>query len=225
MKALNEGQSMDWFDEAVQRAAPPALGADPATAAEAEVLALSVVGGLRERRRGSRLRRIIAGSALSVGIVGLGVTAATAGPAVIDWLGWTPDVVAQRSFELQDGSDLGLCEVFIRVEPNYGHVPDEEVDRRTEEARTFLTEHDWDPLIASITTDEIEAAYQREVESRVESIASGATAPPASYSIAATRAIAARFSAEFRRAGYPIEEVGLTFAAGPCDGTTEGSAQ
>jgi hypothetical protein len=232
MKALNEGQSMDWIDEAVRHAAPPALGADPTTAAEAEVLALAVVGGLRERRYGSRLRRIIAGSALSVGIVGLGVTAATAGPAVIDWMGWTPDVIAQRSFELEDGTELGLCEVFFSVQPYYRDhdVPDEEVDRRTEAARKFLTEHDWDPLIASITIAEIEAAYDLEVERRVAftdpaSVASGATPPPATYSIAATRLIGERVSAEFEQAGYLIQGVGLAAAARPCDGATEGVAQ
>lgn len=231
MKAVDEGQGMDWFDEGVRHASPPALGADPATAAEAEALALSVVGASRERRPGSRLRRIIAGSALSVGILGLGVTAATAGPAVIDWLGWTPDVVAQRSFELRDGSGLGLCEVFIRVEPNYPDgVPNEDVDRRTEEARTFLTEHDWDPLIASITTDEIEAAYQLEVEQRgayadPDSIASGATPPPATYSVAVTEVMKDRISAEFEQAGHLKQGVSLEAAAGPCDGTSDGSAQ
>ena len=232
MKALNEGQSMDWFDEAVRHAAPPALGADPATAAEAEAFARSVVGGLRERRLGSRLRRIIAGSVLSVGIVGLGVTAATAGPAVIDWMGWTPDVVAQRSFELKDGTELGLCEVFFSVQPYYRDhdVPAEEVDRRTEAARKFLTEHEWDALIASITTDEIEAAYELEVEERVAftdpaSIASGATPPPATYSLAVTRVMRDRVSAQFEQAGYLIDGVALAFAARPCDGATEGSAQ
>lgn len=231
MKALDEGQSMDWFDEAVRQAAPPALSADPAAAAHADALASSVASELRQRRLGSRVRRILAGSALSVGIIGLGVTAATGAPAVIDWFGWSPDVVAQRSFQLEDGTSLGLCEVFIGVEPYYeGNVSDKEVDRRTEEARKFLTEHDWDPLIASITTAEIEAQYKLEVERRVAftdpaGIAPGATPPPATYSTAATRVIADRVSAEFRRAGHPIESVSLQFGAGPCEGATEGPAQ
>ncbi|WDH77405.1 hypothetical protein PTQ19_07545 [Microbacterium esteraromaticum] len=223
---------MDWFDEAVGQAAPPALGADPAAAAQADALARSVASVLRQRRLGSRVRRILTGSALSLGIIGLGVTAATAAPAVIDWFGWTPDIVAQRSFQLEDGTSLGLCEVFIGVEPYYDNddVPDEEIDRRTEEARKFLTEHDWDPLIASITTAEIEAAYELEVERRVAftdpaSIASGATPPPATYSIAATRVIADRVNAEFRRAGHLIDSVSLQFGAGPCDGATEGPTQ
>ncbi|MCD2443702.1 hypothetical protein LQ757_15585 [Agromyces sp. SYSU K20354] len=222
---------MDWLDEAVRHAAPPALGSDPAAAEHAKATARAVLA--QAPRRSTFLRKLLAGSALGIGIVGLGVTAATAGPAVIDWLGWTPDVVAQRSFELQDGSDLGLCEVFIRVEPYYGDpdVPAEVVDRRTEEARAFLTEHDWDPLIASITAEEIEAEYQLEVEQRVaftdpDSIASGATPPPATYSIAATRVMADRVSVEFERAGFRVDEVGLAFAAGPCEGgTAEGAAQ
>lgn len=232
MEALDEGQSMDWFDEAVRQAAPPALGADPAAAAQADAIARSVARELRQRRLGSRVRRILAGSALSLGIVGLGVTAATAAPTVIDWFGWTPDIVAQRSFQLEDGTSLGLCEVFIGVEPYYENddVPDEEIDRRTEAARKFLTEHDWDPLIASITTAEIEAAYQLEVEQRVaftdpDSIASGATPPPATYSMAATRVIAERVNAEFRQAGHLIDSVSLKFGAGPCEGATEGPAQ
>lgn len=231
VKALDEGQSMDWFDEAVRQAAPPALGADPAAAAQADALARSVASELRQRRLGSRVRRILAGSALSVGIIGLGVTAAAAAPAVIDWFGWTPDIVAQRSFQLEDGTSLGVCEVFIGVEPYYeGSVSDEEVDRRTEEARKFLTEHDWDPLIASITNAEIEAEYKLEVERRVAftdpaSIASGTTPPPATYSSAATQAIADRVNAEFRQAGYPIDSVSLQFGAGPCDGASESPAQ
>lgn len=223
---------MDWVDVVVRQATPPALGADPALAAEAEALALSVVVGLRKRRPGSRLRRILAGSALGVGIVGLGVTAATAGPAVIDWMGWTPDLVAQRSFEWKGGTDLGLCEVFFSVQPQYREreVPDEEVDRRTEAARKFLAERDWDPLIASITIAEIEAEYDREVERRVAftdpaSAASGATPPPATLTMAATRVMGERVSAEFEQAGHLRHGVGLEVAAGPCDGATEGPTQ
>lgn len=226
------GIAMHWVDEAVRSAAPPAMGADPMAAAETETLARSVVTELRDGRRGSRLRRILAGSALSIGIVGLGVTAATAGTAVIDWFGWTPDIVAKRNFQLENGTNLGLCEVFIGVEPNYQYhdVPDEEVDRRTEQARRYLTEHDWEPLIASITAEDIEAEFQLEVERRAAftdpaSIASGATPPPATYSVAATRVMGERISAEFEQAGYLIDGVSLAFGAGPCDGATEGPAQ
>lgn len=223
---------MNWVDEAVRGAAPRALGAEPAAAEQAEAVARAVVAGSRERARVSRFRRFITGAAFGIGILGLGVTAATAAPAVFDWMGWTPDVVAQRSFELKDGTELGLCEVFFSVQPYYRHhdVPDEEVDRRTEAARKFLTDHDWDPLIASVTIAEIEAEYELEVERRVAftdpaSIASGATPPPATYSMAATRVMGERISAEFEQAGHLTHGVGLEVAARPCDGETEGPAQ
>ncbi|MCD2440654.1 hypothetical protein LQ757_00025 [Agromyces sp. SYSU K20354] len=224
---------MDSVDEVVRRAAPRALGAELAAAEQAEAVARAVVAAeTRERSRTSRLRRFLGGAALGIGILGLGVTAAAAAPAVIDWLGWTPDIVAQRSFELQDGSDLGLCEVFIRVAPEYRQhdLSDAEVDKRTEEARRFLTEHDWEPLIASITTDEIQAAYELEVEQSVaytdpDSIASGATPPPATYSGAAIQVMKDRISDEFSRAGHLRQGVGLEGAAGPCAGATEGPTQ
>ncbi|MDQ0574032.1 hypothetical protein [Agromyces albus] len=223
---------MDWVDEAVEGAAPRALGAVPAAAEHAEAVARAVVAESRHRARVSRLRRFLTGAALGVSVLGLGVTAATAGPAVFDWMGWTPDVVAQRSFELKDGTELGLCEVFFSVQPYYRDhdVPDEEVDRRVEAARKFLTEHDWDSLIASITIAEIEAEYELEVERRVAftdpaSAASGATPPPATYSMAATRVMGERVSAEFEQAGHLKHGVGLEVAAGPCDDATESPAQ
>lgn len=216
---------MDWLDEAVRHAAPPTLGADPVTAAEAGALAGSIVSRLRERRRGTSLRRLFAGSALSLGIVGLGVTAATAGPAVIDWLGWTPDVIAQRSFDVEEASGLGLCEVFIRVSPEYRDVSDEDADRRTEEARKFLTEHDWEPLIASISANEIQTAFAEEVAQRSVPLPDGTMPPPATMSLVVTQLMANRISTEFDRAGQLRPGVSLEAAAGPCDGATEGSAQ
>lgn len=224
---------MDRVDKVVRRAAPRALGAELAAAEQAEAVARAVVAAeIRERSRSSRLRRFLGGATLGIGILGLGVTAAAAAPAVIDWLGWTPDVVAQRSFGFGDGSGLGLCEVFIRVTPEYRQhdLSDAEVDKRTEEARRFLTEHDWEPLIASITEAEIQAAYELEVEQSVaytdpDSIASGATPPPATYSGAAIQVMKDRISDEFSRAGHLRQGVGLEGAAGPCAGATEGPTQ
>lgn len=167
------------------------------------------------------------GSALGIGLLGLGVTAAAAGPAVIDWLGWTPDVVAQRTFDLGDGSELGLCEVFIHVDPAHQDVDvsEEEADRRTEEARKFLTEHDWEPLIGSITEREIEAAYAAEVAQRSMPLPDGTMPPPATLSLVASKLMGDRISNEFERAGYLRPGVGLEAAGRPCYGATEGPTQ
>lgn len=219
-----KGKSMDRLDDAVRRAAPPALGSDPVAAEHAEAVARAVPAGeTLERSRMSRFRRFIAGAALGIGILGLGVTAATAGPAVTEWLGWTPDVVAQRSFDLGEGSDLGLCEVFIRVTPEYRNVSDEEAERRTEEARKFLAAHDWDPLIASITEDEILAEFAAEQAQRAVPLEDGTLPPPATVSGAVTQLMFDRISEEFERAGQLRQGVSLEAAAGQCADAIEGS--
>jgi hypothetical protein len=222
----------DWLDEAVRRGAPQPLGADPVAAGEAVAVAHAVVAAQRTgRKRMSRRGAFLGGAALSLGILGLGVTTAAAAPAVFEWFGMTPDLVAQRTFDFGLGSDLGLCEVFIGVEPDYSRdMSDAEVDRRTEEARAFLVEHDWEPLIASITEREIRAEYELEVSRRVaftdpDSIASGATPPPATMSIAATQVIADRVRAEFEEAGQLRDGVAFAQGAGPCDGEPEGSSR
>ncbi|MFF2272099.1 hypothetical protein ACFVTX_07485 [Agromyces sp. NPDC058136] len=221
---------MDWLDDAVRQAAPPSLGADATTAELARATARAVVD--TTPRRAGFARRLFAGFAIGAGALSVGVTAAVAAPAVADWLGWTPDVVAERSFELPDGIDLGSCEVFIRVAPDYQdpEVPVAEVDRRVESARAFLAEHDWDPLLAAITAEEIEAAYLEEVERRTaftdpDSIASGETPPPATYSMTATQLMSDRIGAEFERAGHLEPGVSLEGAAEPCSGASEGAAQ
>ena len=214
---------MDWLDEAVRHAAPSALGSDPATAREAEATARAVLAEAPQRTGPSSLRRISAGSAVGLSILGFGVTAATAGPAVVDWLEWTPDVVAQRSFDLGDGSALGLCEVFIRVTPEYRHdLPDDEVDRRVEEAREFLTEHDWEPLISSISERAIEAAFAAEVAQRSTPMIDGTMPPPATLSLVVGELMSHRVVDKFERAGHLRQGVGLEAAGGPCDGATEG---
>ncbi|GAA1800356.1 hypothetical protein [Agromyces neolithicus] len=78
---------MDWLDEAIRDAAPRAVGSEPTAAAWAEAVARDAVGRAVERRNGSRLRRILGGSAIGVGLLGIGITAATAGPAVFGWVG------------------------------------------------------------------------------------------------------------------------------------------
>ena len=217
---------MDWMDEAVRRVAPRALGAEPATARQAEAVARAVVAAeTRERARVSRFRKFVGGIGLGVGLLGLGVTAATAGPAMFDWVGWSPDIVAQRSFDLGDGSEASLCEVIIRVEPQYGNVSVEEADRRTEDARKFLTEKDWEPLISSISGSEIRTQFAVEVARRAEPTPDGSMPPPATMSGVATQLMYDRISTEFGLAGHLQQGVSLEAAAGPCGDTTEGPTQ
>ena len=217
---------MDWMDEAVRGAAPPALGAEVAAAAQAEDVARAVVAGSRDHSRKSRFRRFLGGSALGIGILGVGITAAAAGPAVFEWVGWTPDVVAQRSFDLgEEGAELGLCEVFIRVVPDYGGVSNEEAVRRTEEARKFLAENDWEPLLASISETEIQAAFAAEEAQRSTPFPNGSMPPPPSLSLVVGQLMADRISDEFEEAGHQRTGVSMETVAGPCDGATEGSAQ
>ncbi|MGR0318696.1 hypothetical protein [Agromyces sp. ZXT2-3] len=217
---------MDWLDEAVREAAPPALGSSPGAREHAEAVAReAATHHARPRARRPRSGKLAGGIALGLGILGLGIGAAAASPAVIEWLGWTPDIVAQRTFDLGDGSELGLCEVFVRVTPEYGAVPNEEVDRRTEAARRFLTNHDWDPVIQSITATEIQAALERETAQRESVTTDTVTPPPATLSGVATGLIADRISAEFEHAGHSQPGVSLEAAAGPCANASEGAAQ
>ncbi|WP_430648093.1 hypothetical protein [Agromyces sp. GXS1127] len=216
---------MDWLDEFVRDAAPPALGSSPGTDVLAAAVAAAAVESGRPGSGHAGLRRLAGGIGVGLGVLAVGVGAAAATPAVIDWLGWSPDVVAQRTFDLGDGQSLGLCEVFIRVTPEYGGaVSNEEADRRTEAARGFLTEHDWDPLIASITADQIRSEYEADQARRDASTTDTATPPPATLSGAATHLIADRISAEFALAGHLQDGVAIEAAAGPCiddDGAPE----
>ncbi|PWC03633.1 hypothetical protein [Agromyces badenianii] len=214
----------DWVDDAVQRGAPQALGGEPVAAGEAVALArAAIVAGQSGRRRLSRPGRLIGGAALSLGILGLGVTAAAAAPAVIEWFGWTPDIVAERTFDF-GRNDLGLCTVYIGAEPVYRDVDvtDEEADRRTEEARRFLMEHDWRPLLDSITESDIQAEYTRMAIQRSEPMDDGTMPPSATMSGAATQVIGDRISEAFQKGGYLREGVALESGAGPCSDATEG---
>lgn len=213
----------DWLDEAVRRGAPRALGEQPGVEAEAGGVARAVVAAERHgRRRMSRPGRFIGGAALTLGIMGLGVTAAAAAPAVVEWLGWAPDIVAERTFDF-GRSDIGLCTVYIGAEPVYRHVDvtDEEADRRTEEARKFLTEHDWRPLLDSITESDIQAEYTRMAIHRSQPMDDGTMPPPATMSLAATEVIHDRIVEKFEQGGYLRERLPLAAGAGPCSGATE----
>lgn len=217
----------DWLDEAVRRGAPGPLGAEPVVANEAVAVAHAVVAAQRTRRkRMSRRGAFLGGAALSLGILGLGVTTAAAAPAVFEWFGMTPDLVAQRTFDFGD-DELGLCSTYVMVDPIYRDVdaPDEEVDRRTEEARRFLTEHDWRPHLESITEGDIRAEHARLLVQRSELIESGGEAWPVTMDEAAMRVIGGRIRNEFEQAGYAKEGVSLTFGTDPCSDATESPAR
>jgi hypothetical protein len=145
---------------------------------------------------------------------------------MFDWVGWTPDVVAQRSFDLgEGGAELGLCEVLIRVVPDYGGVSNEEAVRRTEEARKFLAENDWEPLLASISESEIQTAVAAEDAERSTPFANGTMPPPTSLSIVVAQLMADRISNAFEEAGHRRTGVSMETVAGPCDGATERATQ
>ena len=216
----------DWLNEAVRRGAQGPLGADPVAAGEAVAVAHAVVAAERTgRKRMSRRGAFLGGAALSLGILGLGVTAAAAAPTVIEWLGWTPDIVAQRTFDF-GRDDIGFCEVYVRAEPDYTRdVTDEEADRRTEEARRFLTEHDWRSVLDSITESDIQAEYTRSVIRHNEFIAGGGEWTAPTMSGAATAVIIDRISDEFVAGGYLRDGVSLGAGAGPCSDATESPAR
>ncbi|BDZ64861.1 hypothetical protein [Agromyces mangrovi Wang et al. 2018] len=210
---------MDWLDDVVRDATPRELGATVGAKALAESIALSAVAEANATSRRSGMRKVAGGLGIGIGVLAVGVGAAAAAPVVVDWLGWTPDIVAQRTFDLEGGPTLGLCEVYMRVIPDYSRdVTDDEVDRRTEAARVFLTDHDWDPLIASITAAEIQNELTRDQEQREAATTETMTPPPATLSGAATRLISMRVSQELDRAGYLQPGVALESAAGPCTG-------
>jgi hypothetical protein len=210
------------LDDAIRGAAPRPLGADPVIAAESQELA-RVIARITKRRVGAgRWRRILGGSVIGAGLFGVGVTAAVAGPALFEWVGWTPDAVVQRTFTIADGSPLGLCEVVARVVPE-GGVPDATAEKRTEDARRFLGEHEWGPVVSSITAEEIANELAAEESRRANMAAGGASPPPVSAGVVASRMMGERIFEEFDRAGHMQPGVSLELG-GHCDGEPESPA-
>lgn len=214
---------MERLDDAIRRAAPRPLGADPAIAAESRELARALVrtGNLRGAAR--RWRRMLGGSLIGAGFFGVGVTTAVAGPALFEWIGWTPDAVVQRTFTIADGSPLGLCEVVARVVPETG-VPEATARKRTEDARRFLGEHEWGPVVSSITAEDIANELAAEESRRANMVAGGASPPPVSAGIVASRMMGERIFEEFDRAGHIQPGVSIEMG-GHCDAEPESPAQ
>ncbi len=222
---------MDDIDDLVRRTAPQALGLESTNATEARKIAHAVAADRRPRR--SKLRTGLWAAIFSVGLVGVGTTAAVAGPALLDWVGFTPDVVVQRTFELRTGNDeLGLCTVVARVSPEYGgELSDVEVDERTQAARKFLADYDWDPFVAAITAEDIEAEFndqQAERQALKNKIEAGggdsADVPDAEHGIAASSLVGDEMLRLFEEAGYLDGGVSLEMA-GHCGDETPGSSE
>lgn len=213
---------MERVDDAIRRAAPRPLGADPAIAARSRDLA-RVIARSGNRGAARRWRRIFGGSVIGAGLFGVGVTAAVAGPELFEWIGWTPDAVVQRTFTIADGSALGLCEVVARVVPEDG-VPEATARKLTEDARRFLGEHEWGPVVSAITAEEIAGEVAAEESRRANMAAGGASPPPVSAGIIASRMIGERIFEEFDRAGHLQPGVSIEMG-GHCDGDSESAAQ
>lgn len=214
---------MERLDDAIRSAAPRPLGADPAIAAQSQELARVIARTGNRRGAGRSWRRILGGSMIGAGLFGVGVTAAVAGPALFEWIGWTPDAVVQRTFAIADGSPLGLCEVVARVVPE-GGVPEATAQKRTEDARRFLGEHEWGLVVSSITAEEIANELAAEESRRASLAAGGAEVPPVSAGVVASRMMGERIFEEFDRAGHMQPGVSLEMG-GHCDGEPESPAQ
>ena len=213
---------MEGLDDAVRRAAPPALGAVPQVAAQSQTLARVIAGTARSYRTAG-WRRILGGSVILAGVFGVGVSAAVAGPALFEWVGWAPDAIVQRTFTIADGSALGLCEVVARV-VREGGVPEATAQQRTDDARRFLRDHEWGPAVSSITAEEIMSRLAVEEAHRASLAAGGADVPPASVGLVASQLMGERISEAFDRAGYLQPGVSLEMS-GYCGDEPESSAQ
>lgn len=163
---------------------------------------------------------MFAASALALGLLGVGATAAVAGPGLAEWAGWVPDASAQRTFTVDENSTLGPCKVVARVVQE-GGVPDELAAERTESARHFLASHDWDAAVASITAEDIATELAAERERRASLSREGVEPPEASAGLVASLLMGDRIREEFMHAGHLQPGVSLEMS-GRCEGSTEG---
>lgn len=227
---------MDDLDSLVRKAAPRGWGDDPETAQHARQVAQAVADESRERQGSYRFRRLLGGLALGVGIAGFGVTAATAGPTLLAWVGWEPEAMVQRSFDVVE--DGAVCQVVARVQPEYRGVSTEEADRRTGEARAFLATYDWDRAVESITPADIDAAFAVEQARRApliaeaerdgrdaEAEANGVGVPPTlTKASVASQLMVEKLSAAFEAGGYLRGGTSLELAS-ECSGPNDRAAE
>lgn len=214
---------MDDLDAQIQRSAPRAFGEDPEAAEFARFAAQEAASRARPSALRSRYKRYLSILGVTTGLITVGVSAAVAAPAVLDWVGWTPEATVQRSFDI--GEDGAVCQLVARVVPEYRNISAAEADRRTQEARVFLTEYDWDRVVASITTADIDAELAIEQARRTElaaiADADGATPPPpATPELAAGNLMATKIFDAFEKAGFLRTGTSIELA-GDCGETAE----
>ena len=212
-------EQLEQIDDAVRRAAPPPLGAEGALSAEAREVARAVVAS--RHPPALRWRGVLAASVLAVGLLGVGVTGAVAGPTLLDWVGWAPDAAVQRTFTIAQGTTLGPCEVVARVVEEGGAAEDVTA-ARAESARRFLARHDWDALTASITAEDIADELGAEQARRANVATDGTQPPPATPAVVASQLMGDLIREEFIDAGHLQPGVSLEMS-GRCDAPSEGA--
>jgi hypothetical protein len=100
--------------------------------------------------RGTRRRpRMQLMTALTLGFVAIGGTAAAAVPALISWAPWEPDIVVERSFPLTGSDAVQDCVTVIRVMPDAATAGINAGDR-LRAARAFLRDNDWTHISANL---------------------------------------------------------------------------
>lgn len=213
-------EQQEQIDDAVRRAAPPPLGADGALRAEARQVGRAVAAF---RRPPGPWHGVFAASVLAAGLLGVGVTGAVAGPAMIDWVGWVPDAAVQRTFTIAQGTPLGPCEVVARVVQE-GGVAEDVAAARAESARRFLARHDWDALTASITAEDIADELAAEEARRGKVTSDGTQPPAASPGLAASQLMGELLREEFVDAGHLQPGVSLEMS-GRCGTPAEGAGR
>lgn len=136
------------IEQRLDEAGAASISELPTVAAAAQDLARTVAtsDGVKTERRRHKIKMV---SGLCAALVLGGATAATAGPAIVEWAPWEPDVMVERSFPLSDTGSTASCAVIVRVTRDE-RTAGPDADARLRDAREFLQEQDWSSLDASI---------------------------------------------------------------------------
>lgn len=136
------------IQQRVEEARPANVTDNPVVDHLAHDLAYSIAqtAAAQRRRRRPRIRLI---TALTLGFLAVGGTAAAAVPALISWAPWEPDIVVERSFPIPGNDDVNHCVTVIRVMPDAA-TEGSDGDERVRAARAFLQDNDWSTLDADL---------------------------------------------------------------------------